>query len=281
MDNNILLKTAQVVYEPHVYADRELPFIFHEFHKDQYYQTNIRNVHRNPELLYITDGSGKVRKGDTVYDVVAGDLVVIDTYVMHQVVPDPKVDYFCLIVDMDFCISNRLNVDRLSFPAVIRDGLLNESFGRIVSEYRKADSFAVAGIRCSVLELMLDLCRRFGQLCEKPVELNPSLEYVRKAMVYIQENISKKLSLSEIADNVGLSKYYFLRRFRECTGMTVVEYVNALRCEYAAELLYSGQYSVKQAAAACGFENFSYFTSVFKKYAGVLPSEYLKRPESQ
>ncbi len=280
MNNNILLKTAQVVYEPHVYANRELPFIFHEYHKDQYWQTNRCNVHRNPELLYITEGSGKVRIGDAVYDVVSGDLVVIGSYATHQVLPNPKVNYFCLIVDMDFCTSNRLNADRLSFPAVIRDGGLEERFWRIVSEYRQADSFAVAGVRCSVLELMLDLCRRFGQLCEEPVELNPSLEYVRKAMVYIQENISKKLSLSEIADNVGLSKYYFLRRFRECTGMTVVEYVNTLRCEYAMELLSGGQHSIKQVAVACGFENFSYFSGLFKKYTGVLPSEYLKRPES-
>ena len=54
--------------------------------------------------------------------------------------------------------------------------------------------------------------------------------------------------------------------------MTVLEYVNTVRCRHARELLVGGA-SVKDAAIRSGFDNFSHFSSVFKKYTGVLPSE--------
>jgi AraC-like DNA-binding protein/uncharacterized protein (DUF3820 family) len=85
---------------------------------------------------------------------------------------------------------------------------------------------------------------------------------------YIKENLTKKLTLDEIAANVGLSKYYFLRQFKKITGYTVIDYVNIIRCEYAQELLRSEKYKVKEVALLCGFDNFSYFTNVYKKYTG-------------
>ncbi len=278
MNNNILLDSSHAVYEPHVYADRELPFIFH---KDIYLRGCPCNLHRNPELLLISSGTGKIRNGDEFLDVAAGDIVAITPYSLHHVVSGLKLEMYCLIVDTDFCASNRLNLDRITFPSLIRDETLRERYRRVISEYETAESFAVAGIRCAVLDLMLDLFRRFGQLGDPLSESRPSFEFVRKAMEYIKEHLGEKLTVSDIAANAGFSKFYFLRRFRECTGMTVVEYINTLRCESAKELLNSGQYSIKQTALACGFENFSYFSNVFKKYTGVLPSEYIKRPESK
>jgi predicted AAA+ superfamily ATPase len=88
---------------------------------------------------------------------------------------------------------------------------------------------------------VLDLFRRFGQPCDHLAESRSSFEFVRKAMEYIKEHIGEKLTVSDIAANAGFSKFYFLRRFRESTGMTVVEYVNTLRCERAKEMLNSGQ----------------------------------------
>lgn len=278
MNNNILLDSSHAVYEPHVYADRELPFIFH---KNIYLHGCSCNLHRNPELLLISSGSGQIRNGDDLLDVSAGDIVAVSPYSLHHVVSASKLEMYCLIVDVDFCASNRLNLERFTFPSLIRDEVLRKRYLRVISEYEAAEPFAVAGIRCAVLDLMLDLFRRFGQSGNPLSESKSSFEFVRKAMEYIKEHLGEKLTVSDIAANAGFSKFYFLRRFREFTGMTVVEYVNALRCESAKELLNSGQYSIKQAALACGFENFSYFSNVFKKYTGVLPSEYVKRPESK
>ena len=54
--------------------------------------------------------------------------------------------------------------------------------------------------------------------------------------------------------------------------MTVMKYVEFLRCRHAKELLESGA-SVSKTAVECGFSNLSYFTKVFKRQYGVLPSK--------
>jgi len=100
--------------------------------------------------------------------------------------------------------------------------------------------------------------------------------HVRTALEYIKKNLGKKLSVDEVAEHVGLSKYYFLRIFKRVTGYTMTRYVNMIRCEYAKELLESGKHSIKEVALLCGFENYSYFTNVFKAYSGVLPSTIIK-----
>ena len=277
MNNNILPKTPRVIYEPHVYGTREAPFIFHE---DHYALPGPCNLHRNPELLRIVGGRGAVRNGDGVFEVGEGDLVVVEPYAVHQVLPDPELHLYCLIPDLDFCTVNGLNGEGLSFPSLLRDAELLRRFDRTVAEYRQESPFREAGIRCSVLELMLDLCRRYAAPRTDGPKIQPSFEYIRKATDYIKENIGRKLTVDAVAASAGLSKYYFLRRFKETTGLTVVDYVNTLRCEYAKELLQTGQYSVKQTAGLCGFENLSYFTNVFKKYTGLLPSALRGTSES-
>ena len=57
--------------------------------------------------------------------------------------------------------------------------------------------------------------------------------------------------------------------------MTVIEYVNILRCKEAKRLISEGQ-SVSEAAIASGFNNLSYFTRTYKKYVGELPSSNKK-----
>ena len=75
---------------------------------------------------------------------------------------------------------------------------------------------------------------------------------------------------------MGLSKYHFIRKFKEATGQTVVSYINAVRIEHAERMLREGEHSVAQVAEACGFPNHSYFSKVFARLRGVLPSEILR-----
>ena len=87
----------------------------------------------------------------------------------------------------------------------------------------------------------------------------------------------KKLTIDEIADEVGLSKYHFSREFKKVTGLTIVSYINIVRCRNAEKLLIKNEYSVHDIAVKCGYENDSYFSKTFKKHMGMLPSEYVFR----
>ena len=89
----------------------------------------------------------------------------------------------------------------------------------------------------------------------------------------MKSNYGERLTLEKIAEEAGLSKYYFARAFKKTTGMTVVSFLNIIRCRYARGLLLNKKHSVREAAYLCGFENDSYFSKTFKKVMGYLPSE--------
>ncbi|WP_066633593.1 response regulator transcription factor [Desulfolucanica intricata] len=97
---------------------------------------------------------------------------------------------------------------------------------------------------------------------------------IKRAQEYILKNYQNEITLSQVAAHVHLSNSYFSRFFKRKTGSSFVEYLGKLRLKEARKLLVSSDRSIDEIALAVGFKNNSYFTSVFKKYEGITPSEY-------
>lgn len=91
---------------------------------------------------------------------------------------------------------------------------------------------------------------------------------------YIRENIEEELELEKVANNFGLSVYYFSRTFKEVTGVNFSDYVNKCRIDIAKELLLSGEMNVKEVCYKVGYNDPNYFSKVFKKYEGVSPVNF-------
>ena len=269
----------QPVYETHSIEGRSLPVIFHA---DTVKQTlsSIPNWHENIELLCFIGGEGCIRIDSEVYDVRAGDIAVIGPEMLHSVTSDGEVRYHCLIIDNSFMLENGINARELDFTRVIKDAALYESFIRLASELsslqRSTDKFAVAHARYSVLGIIISLCRTYSSKRseEKISDKSNSTDAIREIIHYLRAHLCG-VTLDEIADHVGMSKYYMSREFKRVTGTTIFEYLNIRRCKCAKNMLLSGA-KVTEAAASCGFDNLSYFSRTFKRYMGALPSEIHK-----
>ena len=128
--------------------------------------------------------------------------------------------------------------------------------------------------------VMTELCRRYGN-AEADTSADSHLNScMRQALGCISSESHRDISLGEIADFVGLSKYYFAREFKKVTGYTFVSYLNVVRCEKAKLLLTETTRSIGDVSAECGFSDQSYFTRVFKKHVGVLPAEFRRSVSS-
>jgi AraC-like DNA-binding protein/ligand-binding sensor protein len=99
---------------------------------------------------------------------------------------------------------------------------------------------------------------------------------LRKAERYIWDNYTRKLSLKEIADVSELSAPYFSTVFKEEMGENLSNYLNRLRVEKALVVLRDTEYPINEVSEACGFEDQSWFSKVFKSYTGVSPCEFRK-----
>ncbi len=97
---------------------------------------------------------------------------------------------------------------------------------------------------------------------------------LQRVFSHIRENISRDLSVTELAQVVGMSQYYFSKLFKMSTGTTPHQYVMRQRVERAQELLRESQTPLAEVATQVGFETQSHFTSVFRKLVGSTPKHY-------
>lgn len=94
---------------------------------------------------------------------------------------------------------------------------------------------------------------------------------------YIAQNLKEKITLSELAEISCMSIPSFCKKFKERTGMTLVQYMNEKRIDKAKILLKNRNYSLWQISEATGFSNANYLIRVFKKVTGQTVSEYRKQ----
>ena len=91
---------------------------------------------------------------------------------------------------------------------------------------------------------------------------------------YIGRNFQDSVSLTELADQMYMSKSTLSRFFKKETGVYFADYVNEIRLQYAAEdLIYSGK-NITRIASDCGFSNPSAFNKIFREHFGKSPTEY-------
>ncbi|MBQ9031566.1 MAG: helix-turn-helix domain-containing protein [Parasporobacterium sp.] len=103
---------------------------------------------------------------------------------------------------------------------------------------------------------------------------------IQNAISYMETHLETNMSISEIAEEVHLNPQYFMRLFKKETGKPVLEYITERRLEKARKLLADTSLPITEVALAAGYDNFSYFSKLFKRNEGQTPSEYRRRCRS-
>jgi AraC-like DNA-binding protein len=93
---------------------------------------------------------------------------------------------------------------------------------------------------------------------------------------FVEMNFQKPIDTHQIAEEVNLTLPAFCRYFKKATKLTYTDFVNQYRVQYAKKLLIQDK-NVTETCFECGFESLSYFNRIFKKFAGVSPSEFKRR----
>ncbi|MFD2333699.1 response regulator [Cohnella sp. GCM10020058] len=98
---------------------------------------------------------------------------------------------------------------------------------------------------------------------------------------YIERNLSSELSIDAMADYLGISGSYFSLLFKQHFGETFVEYVTKQRMEMAKSMLAISDKSITAIGLLVGYAERRYFTRVFSRYTGLLPSEYREQTQGR
>jgi len=98
----------------------------------------------------------------------------------------------------------------------------------------------------------------------------------KEMLEFIFINYKKKIVFNDIVDQLNYSETFLNKRFKESVGTTFIEYLNRYRIQKAIELLIEGNDPIKDVAWKCGIGEYKYFGTVFKKYIGCSPKDYVK-----
>lgn len=128
---------------------------------------------------------------------------------------------------------------------------------------------------CSALlyQFLLTAGNLIRQESGKPqFRVNNQLEPV---MQFLEESYFTQVSLDDMAERANMSKQHLCRLFRQSFNMSPFEYLTRFRIQKAKEAILGPEMSkIKEAARSAGFNDVSYFCSVFKKYEGITPMEF-------
>jgi len=109
------------------------------------------------------------------------------------------------------------------------------------------------------------------------VKQNKQKEYIEKFVEitdYIKQHCNEDISLDDISEMSGFSKYHFSRLFREYTGTSYYKYLNQKRIEFAEQLLLDPEVNITEAAVRSGFNSITAFIRMFKQIKGCTPTEF-------
>lgn len=265
-------------FEEHAFFSAQMPYTI----RIKHFQTeDIVPLHyaETIELLLCEDLCGEIVIDNQHYRFGGHQLFVIPPYTVHSNTIHPG-DGTMFVFKISFREMNRY------FNAANFLALKEVSLSQL--QYRCPEYPAVRAIVDRLIAQDGDLMPCLTLIVELFVVLSQHVDRNRdvsaaysrfhssslqELICWTNENYARKITLAEVADMTGYSKYHFCSRFKSQTGMTYMHYLNSVRISHARLMLRNGD-SVQTVCRNCGFENTSHFIQVFKRIQGITPHQY-------
>ena len=152
-------------------------------------------------------------------------------------------------------------------------------FDEIIQEYALRESGYELRVKGVFLSVICHLYRHHfhpEQIRPNDACYDASFQYTRRILNYINHHFDSPITLKNLAAETGITTGYICQLFKRHTGCTVTQYINRLRCYRAISLIETGM-SVTQASLAVGYNDYNYFSRVFKRFVGIRPTDSMKR----
>jgi len=128
----------------------------------------------------------------------------------------------------------------------------------------------------SMITLLATFADQLGKQAEKLaiMEANSEPSSVVKAKKFIEKNLSEPLPLALVAKQAGVSESHFCRLFKEATRLTLTDYINRRRIEWAKRELLKPEVRVSEIAFQIGYQSLSQFNRSFARFTGNSPTNF-------
>jgi AraC family transcriptional regulator len=157
----------------------------------------------------------------------------------------------------------------LDGPADFQGGSVVWLAHRLYEEFQLPDPFSYLAVQGLTLEIIAAASR-----CLASIDRRTPPPWLARAMEILRSSFTDRLSLSRLAQEVGIHEVYLARAFRRHTHCSVGEYIRRLRIEFACRQLAASREPLCEIALACGFADQSHFSRTFKRLIGMTPAAF-------
>ena len=267
---------------------------FEVFHyRDAKFEGVAVHQHDFYEVYFFISGNVEYSVEGKSYLLKKGDLLLINPLELHQprIGPDQN-DYERIVLwinknylsrlctnntSLSQCFDNtnpqHTNLLRLSKA---QQNYISSKLTELIDETNSADYGSDVAAEAILTRFLVELNRLTLSAEKKTDTSKPQSPFVSEVLSYINQHYCEKISLSSIADEFFISKYYLSHAFHSTVGTSVNRYITLKRLINAKQMLSSG---IKPTTAAihCGFNDYAGFYRAFTAEYGITPKEYIKK----
>ena len=229
-------------------------------------------------MIYCVDGRGWLKLGDNSWGIAKGDVFVCPPDIAHSYGADenePWTKYWVHFRGENASIYMKILGITLEAP-ILHMGenarilaWFNDIFEILKTGYTQANLMLATSYLNNILSYLYSLS--MNRCLNKSSDID-----VQAIISYMLDNICNNLNLKELSDYACLSKFHFVRMFKDKTGYSPVDYYIRLKIQKACELLEASVVSIKSISSTLGFSNPYYFSNTFKRVVGKSPQCYRK-----
>lgn len=268
--------TPQVLVDAlaeHVLAEDLYPLAF-GFYPRAVGHTMRRRSHATHLLIYCIAGHGTLQVEGQSHRVNAGDLMILRAGQRHAYSADGADPWSILWVHYAGRLDTAYNAMLPGHAVVAQIGVQ----ARLIAAFEQLLALRHAGFSvprfvqgaCLLKSLLTDFACAAAQRPEsgrRPLDME-------KLTAQMRESLGAELDLDTLAATANLSKFHFIRCFKEHTGHAPIQRFIQMKMQRACELLDSTDKPVKAIASEVGYQDPFYFSRIFKRTIGVSPQQY-------
>lgn len=240
-------------------------------------------VRPNYIVHYILSGKGIYRVGERTYKLKEGQGFLIEPEAVTFYQADESEPWTYLWVGFAGVQAKMYLQDiGLNSNQHVFQSRYGEQLKRIVSDMLENNTFSQTHqyyLQSLLYEFFAVLARDVQT--EAVAEKNRDSAYVKKAVLFIQNNYFRRICVADIAEHVGVSRSYLYKIFVKNMQTTPKEFLTRLRIVRSKELLELTELSVEGVAMSCGYQDALVFSKTFKQEVGTPPSHYQKMCRKQ
>ncbi len=236
---------------------------------------SVMHSHAYAELFYFTMGNGTLQIANETISLSPHDCFLVNPHVMHTELSSATDPLEYIVIGLKRVSFHGSN--REPRYAIVGDRANQRVLLPYFQDILRELSLTRAGYLeacASILDVLLIKIDRTTHMDVSPADSEQVPSACAAAKRYIDKHFQEPITLEDLAQQAGISKYYLSRTFHGCYGVSPMQYLGQRRVLEARHLLSTTDHSQDVIAMLAGFSSPSYFTQAFKRVTGMNPSDF-------